>query len=133
MGLNGLISTPAASALIRKLNADHGADYCVGGILLTASHNPAGEHEDFGIKFNSSNGGPALEAYTNRVFDLTKTISEYKLVDFGRTVSIDTPQVHEVGSVEGFSDFSVEVFDSTLKYVELIRTLFNFDDLRAFV
>ena len=88
VGLNGLISTPAASALIRKLNADHGADYCVGGILLTASHNPAGEHEDFGIKFNSSNGGPALEAYTNRVFDITKAISEYKLVDFGREVSI---------------------------------------------
>ena len=133
VGLNGLISTPAASALIRKLNADHGADYCVGGILLTASHNPAGEHEDFGIKFNSSNGGPALEAYTNRVFDITKAISEYRLVDFGREVSIETPQVHELGSVEGFSEFSVEVFDSTLTYVELLRTLFNFDDLKAFV
>ncbi len=72
IGLNGLISTPAASAIIRELNAEHGKDYCVGGILLTASHNPAGEDEDFGIKFNSSNGGPALEAYTNKVFDLTK-------------------------------------------------------------
>ena len=113
MGLNGLISTPAASALIRKLNADHEADYCFGGILLTASHNPAGEHEDFGIKFNASNGGPALEAYTNRVFDLTKVISEYRLVDFGRTVSIDTPQTHELGSVEGFTQFTVEVHDST--------------------
>jgi phosphoglucomutase len=113
VGQNGLISTPAASALIRRLNEDNGADYCVGGILLTASHNPAGEHEDFGIKFNSSNGGPALEAYTNRVFDITKTISQYKLVDFGRNVSIDTVQVHELGTVEGFTQFTVEIIDST--------------------
>jgi len=66
VGLNGLISTPAASAIIRKLNKDHNDEnYCVGGILLTASHNPGGEDEDFGIKFNSKNGGPALESLTN--------------------------------------------------------------------
>lgn len=78
VGLNGIISTPAASALIRKLNSgDHGDQYCVGGILLTASHNPGGEDEDFGIKFNSKNGGPALETFTNSIFEHSKSIKSY--------------------------------------------------------
>ena len=67
------MSTPAASAYSRHLNE---AGYnCVGGILLTASHNPGGEHEDFGIKFNSKNGGPALETLTNKIFEQTKIIT----------------------------------------------------------
>jgi phosphoglucomutase len=64
---------------------------------------------------------------------LTKTISEYRLVDFGQTVNIDAVTVHELGSVEGFSQFTVEVIDSTQNYVELMRTLFNFEDLKALV
>ena len=79
VGINGLISTPAASGLIRHLNKDK--EQCVGGILLTASHNPAGENEDFGIKFNSKNGGPANEALTNRIFAETTKISEYKILE----------------------------------------------------
>lgn len=74
------MSTPAASGLIRKLNLDHGAEYCFGGILLTASHNPGGEHEDFGIKFNSRNGGPALESLTNRIYDESRKITSYKIL-----------------------------------------------------
>jgi phosphoglucomutase len=77
---HGLLSTPATSAFIRKLNADHGENYCVGGILLTASHNPGGEDEDFGIKFNSKNGGPALENFTNAIFEHTKKINQYRTV-----------------------------------------------------
>ena len=78
MGQHGIISTPAASAIVRKLNKDHGDDYCVGAILLTASHNPGGEDEDFGIKFNSKNGGPALESLTNKIFEHSKTITHLK-------------------------------------------------------
>lgn len=70
------MSTPAASALIRKLN-EGDANACVGGILLTASHNPAGPNEDFGIKFNSKNGGPALESLTDRIYEESKKIESY--------------------------------------------------------
>lgn len=66
--------------MIRKLNADDGENYCVGAILLTASHNPGGEHEDFGIKFNSKNGGPALETLTNRIYEESTIIKSYKIL-----------------------------------------------------
>jgi len=82
VGEHGIMSTPAASAFIRKKNHDHGENYCFGGILLTASHNPGGEDEDFGIKFNSKNGGPALESFTNKVFEHTKAIKFYNITTF---------------------------------------------------
>jgi phosphoglucomutase len=94
VGLNGLISTPCASGLIRKLNKDHGENYCVGGVLLTASHNPGGEDEDFGIKFNSKNGGPALESLTNKIFDHSKVIKSYKTVELPHPVDISKVAVH---------------------------------------
>ena len=74
VGQGGILSTPAASNIIRKYKA-------YGGILLTASHNPGGPDNDFGIKYNVSNGGPAPENVTNRIFELTKTISEYKVIE----------------------------------------------------
>nr|CAD7459481.1 unnamed protein product [Timema tahoe] len=73
VGQNGILSTPAVSALIRK----HGTN---GGIILTASHNPGGPNKDFGIKFNISNGGPAPDNVTNQIFDLSKNIKEYSIV-----------------------------------------------------
>ena len=81
VGLGGIISTPAASGIVRKLNAKHGEDYCVGAILLTASHNPGGEDEDFGIKFNSKNGGPAVESLTNKIFEHSLIIKSYKTLE----------------------------------------------------
>ena len=68
IGRDNLLSTPAVSALIRKLNADNGEGYCFGGIVLSASHNPAGPDEDFGIKFNGPNGGPSFESVTAEIF-----------------------------------------------------------------
>ena len=74
LGENSILSTPAVSALIRSLKTD-------GGILLTASHNPGGPDNDFGIKFNTSNGGPAPEEVTNAIYKITEGISEYKSMD----------------------------------------------------
>lgn len=74
IGKNGILSTPAASNVIRKYKAD-------GGILLTASHNPGGPDNDFGIKYNMSNGGPAPESVTEAIFERTKTLKEYKTLE----------------------------------------------------
>ncbi len=133
IGLNGIISTPAASAIIRELNKEN-ADYCVGGILLTASHNPGGEDEDFGIKFNTKNGGPALENLTNKIFDNSKVITKYRLVNLPSEVIITTTGTHQIGTVEGY-DFpvTVQVIDSTVNYYNLMKTLFDFDNLKQFV
>ena len=80
VGQGGILSTPAASNLIRKLKA-------FGGIVLSASHNPGGPHEDFGIKYNISNGGPAPEGVTEAVYARTRTIDRY--------VTLDTPDIDD--------------------------------------
>jgi phosphoglucomutase len=117
VGQGGLLSTPAASNLIRQRKAD-------GGLILSASHNPGGIDEDFGLKYNIANGGPAPEAITNRIFDETKTLSEYKTLD---TADIDLGQIGEIA----LGDMVVEVVDPVADYAALMETLFNFDALRA--
>ena len=74
IGKDGILSTPAGSHVIRKHKAN-------GGILLTASHNPGGPDNDFGIKYNVQNGGPAPEGVTNKIFEKTTTISSYKVIE----------------------------------------------------
>jgi phosphoglucomutase len=81
IGRNGILSTPAASNVIRKYKAD-------GGILLTASHNPGGPDNDFGIKYNMSNGGPAPESITENIFAKSKEIKEYKVLNCGTVSSV---------------------------------------------
>ena len=78
VGQHGLLSTPAISYLIRILNTVEEA--CMGAILLTASHNPGGLENDFGIKFNTPNGGPAPETITDAIYNYSKTIAEFKTV-----------------------------------------------------
>ena len=75
IGQNGILSTPAASHLIRLNHAS-------GGILCTASHNPGGPENDFGIKYNVENGGPAPESVTNAIYKLTQSIDKYYQIDF---------------------------------------------------
>lgn len=113
---DGILSTPAASCVIRKYKA-------FGGIILSASHNPGGEEGDFGIKYNISNGGPAPESLTEAIYLRSKTISSYKIADIP---DIDLSVLGEIR----FGDLVVEVFDGINDYVDLMKTLFNFSDLR---
>ncbi len=116
VGQGGILSTPAASNVIRKYKA-------FGGIILSASHNPGGPHEDFGIKYNAENGGPAPEKLTDAIFACTKAIKEYKIADIAQ-IDLDT-----IGTVKA-GGMTVEVIDSVADYAELMETLFDFDALR---
>ncbi|KAI7857622.1 hypothetical protein BDC45DRAFT_435520 [Circinella umbellata] len=118
VGQNGILSTPAVSNLIRKLNA-------TGGILLTASHNPGGPENDFGIKYNISNGGPAPENVTDKIYEISKTITELKMVD--------TPKIDfSVLGKQNVGELDIEVIDSVHDYVELMKNIFDFDSIKSF-
>lgn len=123
IGEKGIISTPAISCLIRKRKV-------LGGIILTASHNPGGPHGDFGIKYNTSNGGPAPEKFTNSIFSESKAIKEYRIVK-NLTVDLTVLGVNQF-NVDGRS-FSVEVIDSVDDYVELMKEIFDFPAIRSFL
>ena len=113
----GLLSTPAASHLIRKFDA-------FGGIILSASHNPGGPDGDFGIKYNAGNGGPAPEKMTDQFFANTKKISSYKISD-GADCDLDKLGISKV---EGMT---IEVVDPVSDYQKLMETLFDFDAIRV--
>jgi phosphoglucomutase len=117
VGQGGILSTPAASHIIRKYG-------CFGGIILSASHNPGGPHEDFGIKYNIGAGGPASEKITEAIYARSKAIGEYRIADTG-TVDIDRIGVSKAG------DMTVEVIDPVTDYAALMETLFDFDAIRA--
>ncbi|WP_417435572.1 alpha-D-glucose phosphate-specific phosphoglucomutase [Hoeflea sp.] len=119
VGQGGILSTPAASHLIRKTKA-------FGGLILSASHNPGGPTEDFGIKYNISNGGPAPEKITEAIYQRTKTIDRYLIADFD-DVDLDKIGVFEAGGM------TIEVLDPVADYAELMETLFDFDAIRALV
>lgn len=113
------MSTPACSAYIRKLNKEFGN--CIGGILLTASHNPGGPHEDFGIKFNSRNGGPAQEEFTNTVFTETKKLQDFRTVNFNFSSVINYDKVGEYQFTHvdrlGKPVFTVKVIENIESYI----------------
>jgi len=117
VGQGGILSTPAASCLIRKYEA-------YGGLILSASHNPAGPDEDFGIKYNISNGGPAPEAVTEAIYARTQNIERYQIIEHD-DVDLDTRGSFELAGMQ------VEVIDSVTDYVELMQSLFDFDAIRG--
>lgn len=119
VGKGGILSTPAASHVIRKYKA-------FGGIVLSASHNPGGPTEDFGIKYNIGNGGPAPEKITDAIFARTKVIDSYKTVDVA-DIDLDT-----VGSFD-LAGMTVEVIDPVTDYADLMETLFDFPAIRALI
>jgi len=117
VGRGGILSTPAASNVIRKNKA-------FGGIVLSASHNPGGPTEDFGIKYNIGNGGPAPEKITDAIFARTKTVDSYRIADVP-DVNLDLEGTHEI---EGMT---VTVIDPVADYAELMESLFDFKAIRA--
>jgi phosphoglucomutase len=117
VGRGGILSTPAASCVIRKHKT-------FGGIILSASHNPGGPKEDFGIKYNSTNGGPATETVTEAIFAKSKTITSYRILD-SADVSLDTLGSSTLGEMK------VEVIDSVSDYAELMESLFDFPAIRT--
>jgi phosphoglucomutase len=113
VGQGGLLSTPAASCVIRKYRTN-------GGIILSASHNPGGPNEDFGIKFNTPNGGPAPEAVTEAIFARTREISEY------RTLALDAIDLDSIGVIS-LENTIVEIIDAVQDYADLMEQLFDFE------
>ena len=119
VGQGGILSTPAASHVIRKYHAS-------GGLVLSASHNPGGPDEDFGIKFNVANGGPAPEAVTEAIFARTGTIAEWHKFE-APDVDLDTPGDTLLGGM------TVTVLDPVADYADLMESLFDFPAIRAMV
>ncbi len=116
VGQSGLLSTPAASCLIRKQKAK-------GGIILSASHNPGGPDEDFGIKYNSDNGGPAPEVITNAIYAESQSIREYRTLD---TADIELSEIAELS----LGGMAVEIVDPVKEYRKLMKRLFNFKKIK---
>ena len=115
----GILSTPAASNLIRQHQA-------IGGIILSASHNPGGPDGDFGVKVNGANGGPTPASFTDAVYDCSKTLKGYSIVD-APTISLQAPGHHTIGEMQ------VAVIDGVDDFVLLMKQLFDFDSISTLI
>ena len=116
---NGILSTPAASHLIR-------ANKAIGGIILSASHNQGGPDGDFGVKVNGANGGPAAESLTNAIYACSQALENYSLVD-ADVIPLETPGHHAIGAM------AVDVIDGVEDYVELMQKLFDFERIKDLI
>ncbi|WP_380874784.1 alpha-D-glucose phosphate-specific phosphoglucomutase [Sphingomonas sp. DBB INV C78] len=119
VGRGGILSTPAASHVIRKYGA-------FGGIILSASHNPGGPDEDFGIKYNIGNGGPAPERITDAIHARTEVIDHYRILD---AADLDIDQIGETR----LGDMAVQIIDPVADYADLMESLFDFAAIRALI
>ncbi len=117
VGQGGILSTPAASAVIRARSAD-------GGLILSASHNPGGPNGDFGIKFNGANGGPAVESITNAIFEETKALPSYRTLK-----GVDETDLDAIGETQ-LASTVVEVLDPVAIYADLMESLFDFEAIK---
>jgi len=117
VGRGGLLSTPAVSAVIRRNQA-------FGGIILSASHNPGGPDGDFGIKYNTGNGGPAPEKVTDAIYARSREINEYRILE-AADVDLDRQGETQLGAM------AVEVIDPVADYARLMERLFDFGRIRA--
>ena len=117
VGHGGILSTPAASHLIRLREAG-------GGLILSASHNPGGPNADFGLKYNGPNGGPASETVTDKIYECSKTLDLYKIITT-EGVNLDTL------STQSLEDMTVEIVDPVADYAALMETIVDFDKIKA--
>ena len=117
VGRGGILSTPAASCVIRKYGT-------YGGIILSASHNPGGPAHDFGIKYNTANGGPAPEKITEAIYAQSRGIEQYSILE-AADIDLDTLGEQPLG------DMMVEIIDPVADYAELMEQLFDFASMRA--
>jgi len=117
VGQGGILSTPATSCVIRKHRTQ-------GGIILSASHNPGGPNGDFGIKFNTANGGPAPEKVTEAIFQRTRSLSEYRILD-SEDIELDTLECFTLGEMH------VEIIDPVSDYADLMAEQFDFEAIRG--
>lgn len=117
VGRGGILSTPAASNIIRQEGA-------AGGLILSASHNPGGPEEDFGIKYNMANGGPADEQTTEAIFARTRTITQYRILE-ARDADLEAIGTNQLG------DMRLDVVDPVAAYANLMESLFDFPAIRA--
>lgn len=116
VGQDGILSTPALSHLIRKRKA-------LGGIILTASHNPGGPEHDFGVKYNISNGGPAPESITEAIWAASKSLRSYRIADTQAEIDIK-----RIGNQQ-LETMTIEVCDSTADYIAMMEGIFDFNHL----
>ena len=119
VGRRGIVSTPAASCIVRKRGA-------FGAIILSASHNPGGPDGDFGIKFNAGNGGPAPEKLTDAFFRASESIASYRILDSAE-VDLDALGASMLGPMR------IEVIDPVADHADLLATLFDFDAIARLV
>ena len=117
VGQHGILSTPAASHIIRKYSA-------LGGLILSASHNPGGPDADFGIKYNIANGGPAPENFTDAFYQRSVEIEQYKIIGHPGT------DLDKIGT-SNLADMTVQIIDSVEDYAELMQELFDFNAMRS--
>ena len=117
VGQDGILSTPAASHLIRMHNAD-------GGLILSASHNPGGPDADFGLKYNGPNGGPASEDVTDTIYNHTKTLDFYKIAACG---DVDLDKIGE----QLVKNMKVKIVDSVSDYADLMQKIVDFDKIQT--
>ena len=119
VGQDGILSTPAASCVIRKYAT-------FGGIILSASHNPGGPDGDFGIKYNTANGGPAPEKITEAIYQISKSITQYRIID-APDVALDRIGEHSIGAM------TVSVIDPVADYAQMMEALFDFAAIRKLI
>ena len=131
IGQNGLLSTPAVSALIREKGPLWKKSF--GALILTASHNPGGPDEDFGVKYNCENGGPAPEKLTNAIHDITKTISSFVICENFPDVDLESIGSKSYVSEDGNTQMNIDIVSTTDEHINLLESIFDFNAISKLI